>query len=241
MRVRVVFEMVSNLKLYTDCDTFSNMANSSMSIDYLYQTSLHSDNLVKDDRLLSLKRDICNSTVNDGEYASLLHFIVAANILQRQITSVFPIVQNPCVDRDTHNQSIVPLCNNDRLESIHIMWTHAQLTDLVGWSPNHFVPCIPKDMFGSDPPPKVAKLDQNIEGIDTGEYTYFFTDQQKDSQESDSSASHQLDLKQTALPNDDKWQTPDIGDTPNQPRNFSFPKSLIGGRKRYFQPSWFDR
>ena len=51
MRVRVVFEMVSNLKLYTDCDTFSNMANSSMSIDYLYQTLLHFDNLVKDDRL----------------------------------------------------------------------------------------------------------------------------------------------------------------------------------------------
>ena len=46
-------------------------------------------------------------------------------------------------------------------------------TDLVGWSPNHFVPCIPKDMFGFGPPPKVAKLDQNIKGIDTGEYTYF--------------------------------------------------------------------
>ena len=50
-----------------------------------------------------------------------------------------------------------------------------------------------------------------------------------------------MDLKQTALSNDDKWQTPDTGDTPNQPRNLSFPKSLIGGRKRSFQPSWFDR
>ena len=155
----------------------------------------------------------------------MLHCCIfcSSQCITGQITSVFPIVQNPCGDRDTHNQSIVPLYNNDRLESIHIMWTHTQLTDLVGWSPNHFVPCIPKDMFGYDPPPKVAKLDQNIEGIDTGEYTYFCTDLQKDSQESVSSASHQLDLKQTALSNDDKWQTPEIGDTPNQPRNLSFP------------------
>ena len=99
-------------------------------------------------------------------------------------------------------------------------------------------------MLGFYPPPKVATLDQSIVRIDTCEYTYFATDQhEKDCQESDSSisTSHQFDLKQSALSNDVKWQTPYIGDTPNQPRNLSFTKSLFGGRKRSFRPSRFDR
>jgi hypothetical protein len=39
----------------------------------------------------------------------------------------------------------------------------------------------------------------------------------------------------------EKWHTPEIGSTSNQPRNIFFPAKMFGKKMRSFYASWFDR
>ena len=135
------------------------------------------------------------------------------------------------VDKDTTQE-----------EEIHVMWTHTRNTDLInGWMPNHCVACIPElpsSMQEShEPQPKRAKHDSgdSCEGdyikcsqsetptLDTTPEKYFETSQQEKAFIGD------------------KWQTPEIGDAPNQPRKHAFPKCSFGAKRRAFNVSWFDR
>ena len=83
---------------------------------------------------------------------------VASNVFQKPVMSIFPEVQNPGVNRQDHNQLIVPLDRADAKEyqdATHIMWTQTNATKIDGWTPNHFVACIHKH---EEPLSKRSKL-----------------------------------------------------------------------------------
>ena len=156
MRARMVIEMIVNAKLYAESDTFSKMASGQVSVEYIYQTSLQNDSIVSGDNLRSLHRDIIKSTT-DGQYSSLLHLFVAANILEIPIVSVFPSSINACINREIHNHKILPIEHGADRDAIHVMWTHTRNTDLNGWVPNHFVACVPMEESESQPSPTKSK------------------------------------------------------------------------------------
>ena len=236
MRARAICEMVSNVKLYTESDTFSKMSEAPISIQYLYQTSIQTECIVNGDNLKTLKNDIIMSC-KDGQYASLLHVFVAANLLGRPIVSIFPNTPNPCINRGIHNQRIAPLSHDTDREAIHVMWTHISNTDMAGWAPNHFVACIPNVEPDSQPSPKRAKHDDGT----------FERDDRQSSGEPDPDLNREVPpgtstySQQPKWAGGDRWQTPETGDAPNQPRKYSFPKTFFGEKRRGFNSSWFDR
>ena len=236
MLARTICEMVSNVKLYTESDTFSKMSEAPISIQYLYQTSMQTECIVNGDNLKTLKNDIIMSC-KDGQYSSLLHVFVAANLLGRPIVTIFPNAPNPCINRGIHNQRIAPLSHDTDREAIHVMWTHISNTDMVGWAPNHFVACIPNVEPDSQPSPKRAKHDDGT----------FEKNDRQSSGEPDPDLSREVPpgtstySQQPKWAGGDRWQTPETGDAPNQPRKYSFPKTFFGEKRRGFDSSWFDR
>ena len=229
MRARTICEMVSNVKLYTESDTFSKMSEAPISIQYLYQTSIQTECIVNGDNLKTLKNDIIMSC-KDGQYASLLHVFVAANLLGRPIVSIFPNTPNPCINRGIHNQRIAPLSHDTDREAIHVMWTHISNTDMAGWAPNHFVACIPNIEPDSQPSPKRAKHDDGT----------FERDDRQSSGEPDPDLNREVPpgtstySQQPKWAGGDRWQTPETGDAPNQPRKYSFPKTFFRRKEKRF-------
>ena len=73
--------MVTNASLYLEPETLSKMSEEQVSVEYVYQTSLLPECMVGGDNLKSLKKDSMKST-SDGQYSSLLHLYLAANVIE---------------------------------------------------------------------------------------------------------------------------------------------------------------
>ncbi|XP_061173672.1 zinc finger MYM-type protein 1-like [Saccostrea echinata] len=156
-------------------------------------------------------------------------------------------------------------------DAIHIMWTHTIATKIDGWTPNHFVACIHKykeplskrsRLFFEDSEPHRSfepkqsqnspspffESNTNEESIETGklgETAKKETDKHVEVASFFDSSSSEDDMSeipvQKAQVVHEKWHTPEIGSTPNQPRNIFFPAKRFGKKMRSFNASWFDR
>ena len=143
MRVRVVFEIVTNIKRYINKETYNRMSENSVSLEYVFETSVSPECYVREDLNTSLRSEMIKSS-KDGEYAGLLQIFAAVNAIHRPVYSIYPRANNPAVDRKSHNLCIVPFSNesSNLRDTVHVMWTHTSNTNMTAWSPNHFVACV---------------------------------------------------------------------------------------------------
>ena len=84
------------------------------------------------------------SFIKSRTYSSLRHIAALANVLNVNIRSVYPDVENPCVKVNELNQVFTPDTNTKCNSEYVIMWTHLTITNRKNWRPNHFVPCVTK-------------------------------------------------------------------------------------------------
>ena len=151
VRVRIIIELACNEELYLSEKTFEDMAEYSYDgiMDYIIQVSVSDRSYVPNNKERSFQNEVMHSTKSDT-YASVLHIIASCNIIKKPINSIYPMVNNPGVDRDAHNQVFFPIGNiyyPEKLnEVVTILWTHTSDTNLKGWKPNHFVPCFPESL-----------------------------------------------------------------------------------------------
>ena len=152
LRVRTIIELTFNEELYLKEKTFSEMAEYSHDgiLEYIIEVSVSDGSYVPNNRKESLRNEIMHSAKRDT-YASMLHTMALCNVIKKPINSIHPMVQNPSIDRDVHNQVLFPIGEiyySDSLSDIlTILWTHTSDTNLVGWKPNHFVPCFPVNEY----------------------------------------------------------------------------------------------
>ena len=115
-------------------------------MEYIMQVSISDEALVCGDIQSSFLNETMMSA-KDGQYSSILHLLAICNIIQKPLNSVYPKAQNPGIDRDVHNQIFFPTGKVNYLEKLDdmvtILWTHTSNKNLIGWKPNHFVPCFP--------------------------------------------------------------------------------------------------
>ena len=146
LRVCSVIGLALNEERYLSEGTFKEMAEYSYDgvMDYTIQVSISDGSFVPNDKYACFRNAVMLSA-KSGTYASLLHIATNCIIFSTPINSIYPTVQNPCVDRDVHNQVFFPVCKiynpNSLNEIVTILWTHTSNKNLRGWKPNHFVPC----------------------------------------------------------------------------------------------------
>ena len=151
-RVRTIIELTCNEELYLQEETFSEMAEYSHDgiLEYIIEVSVSDGSYVPNNRQESLRNEIMHSAKRDT-YASMLHIMALCNVIKKPINSIHPLVQNPAIERDVHNQILFPIGEiyySDSLsDTLSILWTHTSDTSLVGWKPNHFVPCFPVNEY----------------------------------------------------------------------------------------------
>ena len=151
-RVCTIIELTCNEELYLQEETFSEMAEYSHDgiLEYIIEVSVSDGSYVPNNRQESLCNEIMHSAKRDI-YASMLHIMALCNVIKKPINSIHPLVQNPGIDRDVHNQILFPIGEiyySDSLsDTLSILWTHTSDTSLVSWKPNHFVPCFPVNEY----------------------------------------------------------------------------------------------
>ena len=242
LRIRATLELVSNFHIYMKADTWTKMSSQPVTMQYLFETSISPECYVNENYTKSLQNEIMKSA-RKGEYASIIHIFALVNSLQCSVNSIFPEVNNPTINRSTHNQ-IISSVSLTLTISFNVMWTHCTNQNKLGWTPNHFVACIDRNIYqnksGSPSPSKKAKKDDDhdleSDSEPKGDTTAsdegtFGTGKESTSGQTYSSQSRQ----------EDRWKTPDVGNKPFQPRNKKFPGTFMGGKKRSFQGTWFDR
>ena len=68
-----------------------------------------------------------------------------SNVLQFPIQSIYPKISNVCANRDFFNKFFYPQYEPalfNKTLKLRILWSHTTNANLLGWSPNHFVPLI---------------------------------------------------------------------------------------------------
>ena len=261
MRVRVVFEIVTNIKRYINKETYNRMSENSVSLEYVFETSVSPECYVREDLNTSLRSEMIKSS-KDGEYAGLLQIFAAVNAIHRPVYSIYPRANNPAVDRKSHNLCIVPFSNesSNLRDKVHVMWTHTSNTNMTAWSPNHFVACVAipdsdsGDNFSSESTFEGAsRYFDTAGGMDTSASRENLSSENTMGSSSKPQRPETLPKKRkqsTDVPEDaknkepsgeTKWQTPDVGDFPNQPKGTQFPMSSFGKKNRSMNSSWFNR
>ena len=83
-------------------------------------------------------------TIKDGSYPGIMHRKALVDVTKRHINSIYPMIENSLVDRSffyitssTNEES----SSTEEVGVFNIMWTHTGNKTLIGWYPNHFVPC----------------------------------------------------------------------------------------------------
>ncbi|XP_066912218.1 uncharacterized protein, partial [Clytia hemisphaerica] len=92
-----------------------------------------------------------------GTYASITHLTALVNILGIKVRSIYPESDNSAVKRDFFNKIFNPLKDLHPTHCLTLMWSHTQNTEMFGWCPNHFVPCVLKDWLSFEYPSIVRK------------------------------------------------------------------------------------
>lgn len=119
LRIKTIFEMILNRESYNDT-TFSKYASSDVN---------------------SFEEEMLNS-IKNGTYSGLREIAALSTVLETEIFSIYPMIQNPCVHRDDLNTIFYLKRTQTSNRQLNIMWTHTSNTNLVGWCPNHFVPVV---------------------------------------------------------------------------------------------------
>ena len=136
-RVHTIIELTCNEDLYLQEETFSEMAEYSHDgiLEYIIEVSASDGSYVPNNRQESLHNEIMHSA-NRDTHASMLHIMPLCNVIKKPINSIHPLVQNPGIDRDVHNQILFPIgeiyYSDSLTPSVYCGHTHQILVWLVG-------------------------------------------------------------------------------------------------------------
>ena len=158
LRARTICELVCHQDYYLQPEVIalldaSGLMNSnalpamSASYDQALSVSENSDKGVA----LSCFMIDCIKTTKIGTYSNMWHIYALSSVLGIAIRSAYP-EQNLRI-RPLLNKVIQPRMDNSNNRCITIMWTRTSPPPpwIIGWSPNHFVLCIPKEPQDSMP------------------------------------------------------------------------------------------
>jgi hypothetical protein len=88
VRVRIMFKLISNLKRYTNVNTFVTMSTNKNSLQYVIESSLSEECLITGDLIVLLQKETIKITPN-GFYSSLL-WLVQRQVLQHEFMQLNP-------------------------------------------------------------------------------------------------------------------------------------------------------
>ena len=144
MRVRIVYEAITNMNAYLDNIYVSvGACNFYERGTFPEQYAMYSKNYVPNDDnevdVVDLYKKEVMDIRKDGAFMGIWQVFQASNVVQRPIRSVFPHIGNPNVIKDMNRTVYCIDCQNNVKHSINIMWTPMQVKNS---RPCHFVPLL---------------------------------------------------------------------------------------------------
>ena len=144
MRVRIVYEAITNMNAYLDNIYVSVGARNFYERGTLPgQYAMYSENYVPNDDNEVDVDDLYKKEVmdirKDGALMGIWQVFQASNVVQHPIRSVFPHIGNPNVIKDMNRTVYCIDCQDNVKCSINIMWTPMQVKNS---RPCHFVPLL---------------------------------------------------------------------------------------------------
>ena len=163
LRILIAIEIFENANWYCNrIDEIISEKTISMSKTSLFVMITSCEDINPSTDSVKVIENVAAGTCNPFAWASLIHFMAAASVLQRPVFSVYPKYGTGEGMRSLYHAQFRPRTNHDHYEyPVFVMWTTLSASTQSNWfRPNHFVPLFPTTKFqkvthyGKPPEPK---------------------------------------------------------------------------------------